>query len=82
MYNMDGTSPSGFTNSTYCGMNCNSTPNTPSTPTPAPKPAPVNPVTVKVKSLIDVFTSSTDIGAFFAIIWYNPWTLFVWFSFW
>ena len=74
---MDGRSPSGFVNSTYCGMNC-----APPAPAPTPAPQAVNPQTVKVKSLIDIFTKATDIGSFFAIIWYNPWVLFVWFSFW
>lgn len=58
-------------------MNC-----APPSPAPAPGPAVVNPQTVKVKSLFDVFTKATDIGTFFAIIWYNPWVLFAWFSFW
>ena len=36
MYNMDGSSPSGFTNSTFCGMSCS----TPPSPTPNPDPTP------------------------------------------
>ena len=79
-YFMDGRSPSGFTNSKYCGINC--IPTTPVTPTPTPTPTVVNPQTVVVKSLFDVFAKATDIGTFFAIIWYNPWVLFAWFSFW
>ena len=75
---MDGRSPSGFTNSSYCGLYCS--PAQP--PAPAPGPATINPQTVKMKSLIDVFTQSKGIGTFFAIIWYNPWVLFVLFSFW
>ena len=67
---MDGRSPSGFTNNNpYCGFNC------------IPKLSPVNPQTVAVKSLIDVFAKATDIGSFFLIIWNNLWVLFVWFSF-
>ena len=77
-YFMDGRSPSGFTNNNpYCGFNC-----TPASPTPTPAPTPVNPQTVVVKSLFDVFAKATDIGSFFLIIWYNPWVLFAWFSFW
>lgn len=75
-YFMDGRSPSGFTgNNLYCGFNC-----TPHAPTPTPTP--VNPQTVVVKSLFDVFAKATDIETFFLIIWYNPWVLFLWFSFW
>jgi hypothetical protein len=63
MYNMDGSSPSGFKNSTYCGMNCTgngTTPNPPpspdpSYPTPGPSPLPPNTIvdysTVKINSL-------------------------------
>jgi len=77
---MDGKSPSGFTASTYCGINC--TPSSPTSPTTPTTPTVVNPQTVKVKSLLDVFAKATDIGSFFAIIWYNPWVLLAWFSFW
>ena len=62
MYHMDGSSPSGFKNSTFCGMNCtgNETkPNPPPGPspcrTPGPSPLPPNTIvdysTVKIKSL-------------------------------
>jgi len=71
---MDGRTPSGFTNSKYCGINC--------IPSSSVIPTTVNPQTVVVKSLFDVFAKATDIGSFFAIIWYNPWVLFLWFSFW
>jgi len=85
MYNMDGSSPSGFTNSTFCGMNCtsNGTSPSPNTPTPTPTPAPPNTnidySTVKVKSLKDLFAKATDMYSFFTLIWYNMWVLFVWF---
>ena len=43
---MDGTSPSGFVNSTFCGMNCSSnlspTPNPNPNPSPNPSPNPAN----------------------------------------
>ena len=77
---MDGRSPSGFTNSSYCGINCIPKSPVSPTPTPDPTPTPVDPQTVKVKSLMDVFAKATDIGNFFLIIWYNPWVLIVWFS--
>ena len=85
MYNMDGSSPSNFTNSTFCGMNCKSngtTPN-PNTPTPTPTPTPANTnvdySTVKVNSLKDLFAKATDMFSFFALVWYNMWVIFVWF---
>ena len=53
---MDGRSLSGFTNSSYFGTN-----HALQLPAPAPSPTVVNPQTVKVKSLIDVFTKATDI---------------------
>ena len=63
MYNMDGSSPSGFTNSTFCGMSCSSppspTPNPDPTPNPTPTPTPTPTVfdysKVVVKSLKDLF---------------------------
>ena len=94
MYNMDGSTPSGFTNSTFCGMNCtiNSTTPNPSpspnpgpspSPTPGPQPTPPNTIvdysTVKVTSLKDLFAKATDMFSFFSLIWYNMWVLFVWF---
>ena len=91
MYNMDGSKPSGFTNSSFTGMNYTSNgttpildPNDPSPfPTPGPQPTPPNTIidysTVKVKSLKDLFDKSTDMFSFFALIWYNMWVLFVWF---
>ena len=58
MYHMDGSSPSGFKNSTFCGMNCTGNETTPDTspyPTPGPSPLPPNTIvdysTVKIKSL-------------------------------
>ena len=66
MYHMDGSSPSGFKNSTFCGMNCtgNETtpilpppcpPGPPPGPSPGPSPLPPNTIvdysTVKIKSL-------------------------------
>ena len=57
MYNMDGSSPSGFTNSTFCGMSCSTLPSP--TPNPTPTPTPPNTVVdyskVVVKSLKDLF---------------------------
>ena len=93
MYNMDGSSPSGFTNSTFTGMNYTSNgttptptpdPNNPSpSPTPGPQPTPPNTITdystVKITSLKDLFAKATDMYSFFALIWYNMWVLFVWF---
>jgi hypothetical protein len=91
---MDGSSPSGFKNSTFCGMNCTgneTTPNPPPgpspcpTPGPTPGPSPISPntivdySTVKIKSLYDLFTKSTDIWSFMSLFWYNMWVLFVWF---
>ena len=51
MYNMDGSSPSGFTNSTFCGMSCS----TPPSPTPNPDPTVFDYSKVVVKSLKDLF---------------------------
>ena len=62
MYHMDGSSPSGFKNSTFCGMNCTGNETTPNPPlgpspcrTPGPSPLPPNTIvdysTVKIKSL-------------------------------
>ena len=61
MYHMDGSSPSGFKNSTFCGMNCTAkpTPNPSPGPSPSPTPGPspllpntiVDYSTVKIKSL-------------------------------
>ncbi len=58
MYHMDGSSPSGFKNSTFCGMNCtgNETTQDPSPyPTPGPSLLPPNRIVdyseVKIKSL-------------------------------
>ena len=53
MYNMDGSSPSGFTNSTFCGMSCSTLPSP--TPTPTPTPTVVDYSKVVVKSLKDLF---------------------------
>jgi len=79
---MDGRKPSGFTSSSYCGMTCTTPSPAPPSPAPTPGHEHVDPQTVIVKSLWDVFTKATDIVTFFAIIWYNPWVLFAWFSFW
>lgn len=83
---MDGSSPSGFSNSTYCGMTCTAT----VTPTPTPTPSPVTPkpVTpakvdyskVKVKSLKAVFSAAPDVFALVSLLWNNPWVFFVWFD--
>ena len=62
MYHMDGSSPSGFKNSTFCGMNYTGNETTPNpspgpspSPTPGPSPLPPNTIvdysTVKIKSL-------------------------------
>jgi hypothetical protein len=64
MYNMDGSTPSGFTNSNFCGMNCTTISPSPSPspspypfPSPDPTPGPFTPNTVvdystiKIKSL-------------------------------
>ena len=60
MYHMDGLSPSGFKNSTFCGMNCTGNETTPNpspgpSPPPGPSPLPPNTIvdysTVKIKSL-------------------------------
>ena len=84
---MDGSSPSGFTNSTFCGMNCksNGTSPDPKNPSPVPGPSPTPPntnvdySTVKVTSLKDLFAKATDMFSFFTLVWYNLWVLFVWF---
>ena len=81
MIYMNGTSPSGFTNSKYTGMmTCTQYNNlvNPSSNNPTTR----NVQSIKVGSLIDVFTNSTSIGDFFALLWYNPWVLFVWFKLW
>ena len=41
MYHMDGSSPSGFTNSTFSGMNYTGNETTPN-PSPSPSPLPSN----------------------------------------
>ena len=58
MYHMDGSSPSGFKNSTFCGMNCTGNETTPDTspyPTPGPSLLPPNTIVdyseIKIKSL-------------------------------
>ena len=86
MYHMDGSSPSGFKNSTFCGMNCTGneiTPNPPPGPSPGPSPLPPNTIvdysTVKIKSLLDLFAKSADIWSFMSLFWYNMWVLFVWY---
>jgi hypothetical protein len=55
MYNMDGSSPSGFTNSTFSGMSCSTLPSPAPTPTPTPTPTVVDYSKVVVKSLKDLF---------------------------
>ena len=77
MYNMDGSSPSGFTNSTFCGMSCSTLPSP--APTPTPTPTVVDYSKVVVKSLGDVFAKAKDFWSFCTMIWYNMWVFFVWF---
>jgi hypothetical protein len=93
MIHMDGTSPSGYTSSSYIGMSnwdCSMGSSTDSggdssggdggdggTTTEER-----NIETMEVKSLLDVFNNAQDIGEFFALIWYNPGTMFIWFHFW
>ena len=86
MYHMDGSSPSGFTNSTFSGMNYtgnDTTLNPPPGPSTCPSQLPPNTIvdysTVKIKSLYDLFTKSTDIWSFMSLFWYNMWVLFVWY---
>ena len=81
MYNMDGSSPSGFTNSTFCGMNCTPAvnPNNPVNPSPSPPNTITDYSTVKVTSLKDLFAKATDMFSLMSLIWYNMWVLFVWF---
>jgi hypothetical protein len=71
MVNMDGSIPSGFKNSTYCGMNCPSkySPNTI-----------VDYSKVKVRSLVDLFSKASDIYSLLSLLWYNLWVLIVWFN--
>ena len=38
--------------------------------------------TVPVTDLAEVFTKSRSVEEFFAFLWFNPMTLFVWFKFW
>lgn len=123
MINMDGQSGSGFTNSSFAGMNAatstfdcckykycapnnndenNNNDNTNNNnvdtgdvnvdiewtdynPEPIPEPdlSGVRDVSViEVRSLADVFENSNNVGEFFAFLWYNPWTMVVWFTLW
>ena len=73
LYNRDGSSPSGFTNSTFCVTNDTNCLGATQANTN------FNYFTVKVISLIDLFSKSTDVSSLYALLWYNPWVLFAWF---
>jgi len=73
--NMDGQSPSGFTDSSYTGMTTDC-----SRFNGAPARGPV--ADTEVKSLLDVFDKAENAGEVFEFMWYNPWVCVVWFHFW
>lgn len=93
MIHMDGQTPSGFTDSTYKGMNANpstfsSGPNSGGgtggnggTTTP-PATSGSTEVKKEVKSLANLIEQADGIKEFFSLLQENPWVLFVWFNFW
>jgi len=69
LQHMDGQEPSGFTSSTFRGMNgCPS--------------AVAQEIKKEVKSLIDVFTKGESVDEMITLFKDNWWVVFVWFSFW
>ena len=76
---MDGQQPSGFTDSSFTGMDnwyCPDVNNL----TPAEEEQDLK--DIEIKSLLDVFGKAKSIGDFFGLIWYNLWVLFIWFHLW
>ena len=72
---MDGQLPSGFTNSTYTGMDgyiCN-------WQVTASSKTEVDLKKVKVDNMWDMILKSDGIFQFFELLWYNPFTLITWF---
>lgn len=94
MIHMDGQSPSGYTSSTYIGMNewdCSMSTSTSGGDTTCEDCGgdsggggeTVRDVsTIEVKSLLDVFENCESFEEFWEFMWYNPWVCFVWFHFW
>ena len=82
---MDGQSPSGFTDSTYSGMNNQGRTQgsffkTGSLLFDYDASAVRDIKNVKVLCLLDCFKEARDAEEFFELIWYNPWVLIAWFN--
>lgn len=75
--NYDGSSPSGFTSSSWTGFNSDCSRYDPPT-----TPAKVAAEDKHIESLTDAFSQAEDFGQFFELIYYNPEILFIWFKFW
>lgn len=73
----DGSSPSGFTGSTWTGLHndCSKY----DTTTTAAK---VKTEDKKIESFYDVFDQCESFEEFFLLLWYNPEVIFIWYKFW
>ena len=86
--NMDGSSPSGFTSSSYIGMDAwdcsmgTTTDNNDGDTDTNTDSEERDVKEIEVKSLFDVFDNAETVGEFFSFCWYNPQVMFIWFSWW
>ena len=82
---MDGQQPSGFTSSSYIGMDnwdCSMSANNNNNGGDTTQEEERDVSTIEVKSLLDCFGEAQSIGEFFGIMWHNPQVLVIWFHWW
>jgi len=86
---MDGSSPSGFTSSSYIGMDAwdcsmgTTTEDNNDGDTDTNTDSGERDVKeIEVKSLLDVFDNAETVGEFFSFLWYNPQVMVIWFHWW